>query len=192
MIILLAITIFIIFVLFRMSSDSSNTATKNTTTSTTPPALSVQVSPTKPFDSTNPHEIYNVVHLLSAIVANKSDSYLFVGLQDEDLSKGWTREMILSVMIRDWHSNGYQLDPTSFVKLGLPLSAAQYLASVPFSISGGYLEYKFPIPFDYPSTYARFIVEEMEKGTRSSPYVQNGHRRITIENRHGVITCKSA
>ena len=158
---------------------------------TADPTLSVETPPFTPFDSTNPHEIYDVVKHLSTIVANKGDSYLIVYLQDENPNKGWHRKMGLTVNIDDWHSDGLRLDSASFIKLGLPFSAAQYLASVPFAVSGDDLKYDFPIPFDYPSTYARFIVEEMENGTRSSSYVQHGLRQIKIENNYGVISCKS-
>lgn len=195
MIILLAVVIFIIIVFWGSNSDSTNSTQKNTGTTNTAHTLSVQVSPTEPFDPTNPHEIYDVVHLLSAIVAEAGDSRITVWLQDENPAKGWPKGMGLSVTIDSYYTKNHQVDfsdYSGFVKFGLPLSAAKYLASVPFTVSGNDLEYKFSHSLDYPSTYARFIVEEMEKGTRSSRYVQLGLRQITIENRDCLICCKSS
>lgn len=158
---------------------------KNTSTST-------PVEPPKIlFDENNPHEVYHMVNALSTIVGNVSDSWLTVYLQDENPSKGWPKDMGLSITIDEWIDNGYQPNAATFVKLGCSHSDAQYLASIPFEVERGSLKYKFTALFDYPASQSQFIISEMQKGTARSTYVAHGIHQVKIEDRHGLITCKS-
>lgn len=188
MIILLAVVIFVIVVI-RAGSNSSYTTPGSTTPSTSTPTTSVHVSPTRPFDSSNPSEIYTVVHLLSVIVASKCDSSLYVYLKDGYEGSG--RMMKILTHINGWNTDTVKPDSTTFIKLGLPSSAAQYLASIPFIIDDNGLRYDFATLPDLPSTYARSIMEEMDKGTRSSHNLQHGLLEIKITNNDGLICCRS-
>lgn len=156
---------------------------------TSAPTNSKVVEPVALFNENNPHEIYDIVRALSTIVANVGDSWLTVVMQDENPTKGWPRVMRITANIDDWHYKNYRIEKTSFMKLGLSPRDAEYLASIPFSVNGDSLEYEFPMPFDEPSCYKRFVLDEMRNGVANSSYVKAGLRTVSITDK-GFLQCK--
>ena len=100
------------------------------------------------YDKDGIYAIYDISLALSCLVTNAGNSWVSAVLQDENVDKGWPSLMKISATIDSWRlqqkgiTNLHCVD--SYRKMEVPEDIAQFLATIPFKVGGGSLEYNFP------------------------------------------------
>lgn len=144
------------------------------------------------FDANNPSEILKIVSAMCLIAANAGDSNIYVALQDEDISRGFSKSISLLASI-DNCSGSCTHDASSYMKFGVSRTTASYLATVPFKTKEGTYSNDFKVEFcalpDYPSHLTNQIINEMRKGVSQSKFINAGVRHASINANMGVLTC---
>lgn len=145
----------------------------------------------KLFDENDINELLPLIRNLSWLVANVgSYSSLYVTYRDAAKSDVGVSVLSVCASLDDWTTNGNTNTAASFIKNGISVSTAKYLASVPFTTAGDALIFTFKNAPASLSHLKSNIVSEIRAGLALSDYVRAGVRDIRIEENVGVITCR--